>query len=182
MILLRFVGGAKKNAAKTISCCLHYLMHHLQSGKWTRTQMTVRGKQPYLATCRNVRKQLLKWEDMGRGRDLVCSLCSSVILRVVLKPPLCIQPHEILPMHWPVSFSPFSCLIHPSPYSLPGLLLTLVCPNKPFMLKQFRTPKGKKNIYYGSLHTKTSHRQPLHLFWANQRYVVHRPTEANWDI
>lgn len=117
-------------------------MHHLQSGKWTRTQMTAREKQPYLATCRNVRKQLLKWEDMGRGRDLVCSLCSCVILRVILKPPLSIQPHEILPMHCTVS--PFSCLNHPSPYSLPRLLLTLVCPNKPFMLKQFRTLKERK--------------------------------------
>lgn len=79
-----WMGGREKKtpAAKTISCCSHYLMHHLQSGKWTRTQMTARGAQPYLATCRNVRKQITK---MGGGLTRACSLCSCVVLRVTPK-------------------------------------------------------------------------------------------------
>ena len=34
----------KKHAAKTISCCFHYLMH-LQSGKWTRKQIIAGRKE-----------------------------------------------------------------------------------------------------------------------------------------
>lgn len=46
-----------------------------------------------------------------------------------------------------VCVSPFTCLIYPSPYSPPWLLLTLVCPNEPFMLKQFRTLKKTSILY-----------------------------------
>lgn len=53
----------KKPTAKTISCCLHYLMR-LQSGKWTRKQIIMGGWGGgwggYLLACRNLRKQSVK--------------------------------------------------------------------------------------------------------------------------
>lgn len=182
MILLRFAGWEgerKKNpAAKTISCCFHYLMHHLQSGKWTRTQMTARGAQPYLATCRIVRKQMTKMG--GGGPTRACSLCSCVVLRVTPKtsslhtapwdPSPCIASSASPPPLWLPQ--------PPIPLLATRLLLTLVCPNKPFTLQQFGAPKGKKNIYYGSLPNWRPHTDNCCIYLgADQRYVVRRAKE-----
>lgn len=82
----------------------------------------------------------MKW---GKGGGLVCSLCSCTICTIIGNPLLCIQPHEILTMHRTecvyVCMSPplVASSTHP-PTSLPRLLLTLVYPEKPFILKQFR--------------------------------------------
>lgn len=97
------------------------------------------------------------------------------------KPPLCKQPHEIRAVHCmecerpPLRPPSVASTTHP-PLLATRLLLTLVCPNKPFMLQQFGAPKGKKNIYYGCgpnlrPHTDT----PLYVFaGADRRHTARR--------
>lgn len=57
----------KKNAAKTISCCFHYLMHHLQSGKWTSDADDDEGERSHIeqAADRTPENKRLKWEEVG---------------------------------------------------------------------------------------------------------------------
>lgn len=129
--------------------------------------------QQYLLARRNLRKQSVKWGDTGRGDGLACSLCSCTISTIKGNPLLCIQPHVILTMSlccMCVCVSPSSCLFYPSPHSLPRLLLTLVCPDEAFMLKQFRAVG--KHLFCISLLMETSHRQRLLVIRSDQRYFM----------
>lgn len=106
----------------------------------------------YLLACRNLRKQSVKWVGYKQKK------WSDVFFVFLYRPYHYKEPSSLHTAPWDptmhctvcvcvcVHVSPFSCLFHPSPHSLPWLLLTLVCPDKPFMLKQFRA-LGKHLFY-----------------------------------
>lgn len=126
-----------------------------------------------------------------RGDTLVCSLCSeccssgrtekpSSANSPMRSQPCIASSASVSPFHFP----PFSCLNHPSPLLATRLLLTLVFPNKPFMLQQFGGRKGKKNIYYGCGPDWRPHTDTLLQLLAGltEGMQYAQATEANWDI
>lgn len=99
-------------------------------------------KNEYLLAWSHLRKQSVKWGCRQRR-------CCSVYFQQThwYREPSTLHTTPCNPSHAVHRASPpLVCFICPSPNSLPWLLLTLVYPDKAFMLKQFRALK--KHLFY----------------------------------